>query len=318
MSFHGASIPSSVVRKREYMVKCIFRVSRIISLALLATLEACSPASTFDSLLQPEEVRAFLKKQERSLFFDLDCRTVISKSDSSLMGAGIEARRGTIVKLDLDDNGLTDLLFCGRHTLALTDSGDGRYAVHNLGYDFLEKVMYKNGQPVLAVYFKVDSRESSDTKIEYDTLAFAFGGFCEYNAKPETFSIQQIHYIMTPGFGCPSTLTIQEDGSALYEPHVCTDQSIRSRAPIPGKFTCRIDKRSFYQLKQALRYIKLTSLADNYASDEMDHWTADLTVKFGRGQTKTISDYGGFGSFGLKRVYRLLADIMRSQKWRKI
>ena len=52
------------------------------------------------------------------------------------------------------------------------------------------------------------------------------------------------------------------------------------------------------------------------------NWTDDQTVElkiiYSSGKIKTISDYGASGSYGLKKVYKLLFDLRQNQNWKKI
>jgi hypothetical protein len=47
-----------------------------------------------------------------------------------------------------------------------------------------------------------------------------------------------------------------------------------------------------------------------------DDQTCTLKITYDNGKTKTITDYGKIGTYGLNRVYSILFSLRQNQKWK--
>ena len=74
----------------------------------------------------------------------------------------------------------------------------------------------------------------------------------------------------------------------------------------------------FAQRVKLLAYIDFPQLENNYSVNWTDDQTVELKIIYSSGKIKTISDYGASGSYGLKKVYKLLFDLRQNQNWKKI
>ncbi len=273
-------------------------VTTLLILLLTANLTV---ASDIDNLQTTEDVQKFLvkvnSKWEKYDFFEKT-----GKEDTTAYG------KGKFFKIDLDNNGLTDLVINGKYFFAVTDNGNGIYESHFIDrgtfmlYKYtLKNIVYKDRTPLLII------ENYNETKT--DTLILKFGEFYEFNPTPDNFKIEEISFSTTPCYGtCPVfKLTIKADGTAEYDAIKYNDEN--------GKFKTVLDTATFNKLLLTINYLKLTSLKDKYSVNWTDDQTSTLLIKFDNGQTKNISDYGMIGTFGLEHLYDQLFALRKTQKW---
>ena len=268
-------------------------------------------ANDIYNLQTKDDVQKFLvkvnSKWEKYDFFEST-----QKVDTSAYG------KGNFFKLDLDNNGLTDLVINGKYFFAVTDNGNGKYESHFIdrGTFMLDKytlksIVYKDKIPLLIIggFSEYNFEKNNDTKT--DTLFLKFGEFYEYNSKPGNLKIEVISFSTSHCFGtCPVfELKITADGTTKYNAIEYNDKK--------GKFKTVLDTVTFNKLLQTINYLKWTSLKDEYSVNWTDDQTSTIEIKFSNGQTKKISDYGMIGTFGLEHLYDQLFAIRKTQKWKK-
>ncbi|MGZ4055466.1 MAG: DUF6438 domain-containing protein [Bacteroidia bacterium] len=269
-----------------------------------------SVANDIDKLKTNEDVQNFLRQKVDTAWKKYDFFEVAGQKDTSAYG------KGKFFKLDLDNNGLTDLIVNGKYFFAVTDNGNGHYDSHfidrgtfMLDKHTLKNIVYKDKTPLLLICsFSEYSLGKFDNSIT-DTLALKFGEFYEYNPTPDNFKIEDIIFSTSPCYGtCPIfELTIKADRTAKYDAQEYNDKK--------GKFKTTLDSTSYDKLVQTINYIKLTSLKNKYSVNWTDDQTATLEVKFNNGQIKKITDYGEIGTFGLEHLYDQLFALRKTQKW---
>jgi hypothetical protein len=248
-----------------------------------------------------------------------------------------------IYKEDFDNNGYTDLLILGGWS---TGSKEDRYAYHpciimnyerkktakitslsrNMHLFTLPQIVSEGDKPFLKLY--------SPEKMRYKTvklsdtmstkLTYQHGGFAEYNNEPIDNHIEKIEFEAGPCFGsCPMyKLTINKDQTATFlAEHYNFSKGSILEPPSQqneGFFKGKIKKENYNNLIGLLNYIDFTKLKDEYSVGWTDDRTGDLKITYANGRTKTISDYGMVGTYGLKSVYELLEDMRFNQKWDKV
>ncbi|MGI4871264.1 MAG: DUF6438 domain-containing protein [Janthinobacterium lividum] len=288
------------------------RVAITLALWLLAATSCL--ANEIDQLRSREAVTAFLRKHHRywqnQVFF--------GPNAADTVGYG----RNKFFQLDLDGNGLTDLLVDGKSLLAVTDAGHGQYHFHFIDrgtnggsrHTQLLRVRYQGTMPLLAVksvstHYNNSTNQYS-TEVRTDNLIFKYGGFIEYQAVPANLKIARISFSASTCYGsCPVfKLTIGPDRTATY-------QAIRYNNK-QGQFRGVIDLNAYDQLLATLAYLHLTSLQDAYAVTWTDDQTMQLEVTFTNGQVKRIKDYGGVGTQGLANLYNQLFALRETQAWK--
>ena len=282
----------------------------IAGLFIVVLLANFAFANEIDQLRSWEDVNKFvhdrvIKDEPDMVFLEED------KSPGSKFG------KNKFFKLDLDGNGLTDLVIDGRYFFAISDLG-GKYDFYSLdkGTFSLNKytlinIIYKDKIPLLVIRrYNPDDGSTLGRETE-KTVLMKFDDFIEYNANPDNLRIQQIDFSTTQCFGaCPVfKLSISQGRKAKYDAIEHND--------LAGKFESVIDAKDFEQLIQTINYISPESLKNKYAVDWTDDQGATLTVKYNNGKVKRIGDYGMIGTFGLENLYNQLSLLRKTQNWTK-
>ena len=280
----------------------------VLALVLLATSRCL--ANEIDQLHSLRDVTTFLrvrlaKEWENEEFDD----PAVSDTTAN--------RTNRFFKLDLDANGLTDLVFSGRYLFAVTDEGAGKYRVHyiNRGFPFgkryaLLSVIPRTNTPLLIIQGYERYHLPKDATSKPDTLALKFGDFVEYHPVPTTRGIRQIHFSASGCYGtCPVfDLVVLADRTATYNAIQFNKRK--------GKFQATLDTASYNTLVATLDYIQPSSLKDAYRVNWTDDATVALEVTFSDGQVKKIRDYGGIGTFGLRNLYAQFYKLRETQPWK--
>jgi hypothetical protein len=220
-------------------------------------------------------------------------------------------------KLDLDGNGVTDLVVNGVRLLVIMDRG-GHYDVYNLGkiHGFLGVGRTLLGidssdKPIkLLVQRSKEVNARINTRRSYvDTLVVCPVGIVEYNPHPDAnFTFEGLTVSTNQCYGtCP-----------IFEMRIDTDRSVSYDAiqfnKQTGKFHGDLPPAMYMQLVELLRYLQPDRLDSNYMVDWTDDQTISMEIHY-NGKVKRISDYGETGTFGLRRLYALLFAYRNSLKW---
>lgn len=247
-------------------------------------------------------------------------------------------------KTDLDNNGFTDLLVIGDDSSCYGgNSGSCDYSVYALmnfgsdsinpidlirehSTDIVPKIEDINGRKALMIFeppeFSWPEKEqiSDIKKIE---LVYKNGTFVEYNDNPKKYSIERIEYKTEPCYGrCPIfDISISSNRTAYLnaveynssDPNLFEYEITRE---IKGKFESTLDKESYQEIIDLLNYLDFPTLEDHYRVMATDLPGSTLTITYDRGKKKVITDYGQFGTLGLKKIYNMIANLRTSQNWK--
>ncbi|HVW60593.1 MAG TPA: DUF6438 domain-containing protein [Puia sp.] len=108
---------------------------------------------------------------------------------------------------------------------------------------------------------------------------------------------------------CPVfELTINKDRTATYHAIMYNDKA--------GEFKGIIPAQEFDELMELLRYLEPDKLNDRYDVSWTDDQTATTEIQY-NGLSKTISDYGKIGTFGLAILYNKFFAWRTSVDWAK-
>lgn len=274
---------------------------RIWAFLLLLAPQMRLRANVIDQLQTRQDVEKFLVHKVSKEFKDEAIFGARPGRDSAAMPEWF-------YKIDLDGNGLTDLVINGLEFIVVMDRGDEGYQVRDLGKRHWEKaaIALRGIDSVgswkgLVVRDKVHARQ--------DTLVYHFGEFIEYNAFPlEHFGVESIRFAAGGCFGtCPIfELRIAADGHLTYHAQQYNHQK--------GDFAGVIPSEDLEKLKTLLAYLPLDRLDSTYSVNWTDDQTVWLEVHY-NGRVKRISDYGAIGSRGLSLVYGLLFALRDKVDW---
>lgn len=281
------------------------KLQALISLLLVSTF--CF-ANEIDALKTNHDVNRFLAKKVFPYF----------KKNPPLAEPPDTVRhekggRDRFFKIDLDGNGLTDLVVYGNEEFFIvSDNGKGRYPVNYLS----------NGAFTLnkATLISIDSisrpkkiviQQRQRPANHPDTLVSMFGGIVEYNSSPaKNFTFEKITFAAGGCFGtCPVfNLSINKDGTATYSAIEYNEKT--------GNFTGKISQPEFDELMELLRYLNPDELNNNYRVGWTDDETGTTEIDY-NGRSKTISDYGEIGTYGLAALYAKFLAWRNSVDWSK-
>lgn len=278
-------------------------------LVFLTLLSFCCKANEIDKLKTIEDVNLFLKKvigkKWDGSFFDV-------KPDSASKALQIK-----FFKLDINNDGLTDLILNGENIVAVVDNGKGDYDFHLVNEDggmtfkkfaLIGVDTIKPAKIIIKAYYRVRVPQPA----VLDTLIVKFGGFIEYNRNIDSSKVAKISFSTTPCFGeCPIfDLFMQSDGTAEYIAHEYNTEK--------GRFNGIVEAEKRNEILSLVVYINLRNLNNNYKVNWTDDQACTLTVKYKGGAIKTIYDYGKQGTFGLRQLYHLLFSLRKSQEWTEV
>jgi len=259
--------------------------------AILLVLHLFTKANEIDKLTTIKDVEHFLVEKVDSNFIRY------ADVGDSIVG---------FLKIDVDRNGLTDLLVNSDHPFVILDSGNGHYerSVMWAGqktYRPVEIFQAKDG-PLLLTKSSTDCGKVSS--FDLDTLTFKLGGLIEYNSHPDRLQIEKINLNTHDGYpGMNIEISVDAGRWATCEE--------RYTSKI---FAGIVDSAYFDKLMQTINYINLSSLSNSYPMVGLECLWSDqevytLEVTFDNGQIKKISDYGGGGTFGLVALYKQLVNL---------
>ena len=234
-------------------------------------------------------------------------------------------------KADLDGNGRTDLIFNGSKyyqsttgpvaeplSLAILSFGKDSFYVRELKLDHFEDIMARpvqlGGKQYLQA-IRVNQRYFAGAYhaiYHIDTLVWAFNAFIEKRPVVKR-KITKIDYSSFNGlaFWGNMTLRIARDSvrmkKDLYEYY--------NGEKTGGVMLTRLDSSTCQRLYGLLNAIDFVSLKDSFEISSYDASTGALRISYDDDRTKTITDYGTCGTYGLAEIHQLLYGLTETQHW---
>jgi hypothetical protein len=306
--------------------------------------------SEIDNLKSKSEIENFIQKSDTNYRkFELKNLQEFSRSNSNDSINKILANKLNVktnfTKTDFDNNGYTDLLVigdnhdctsfrpgiegeesCSFSPIVLMNYGKNKTQIFRVdmewGKSIVPKVESVNSQPFLVIYQqKIKDWEKKLYEQSKKILTFKFGNFIEYNENPKKNKITKIEFNTSGCFGtCPVyKLTLNRDSLSIFNAQYYNFNKNReiTYGKEEGVFTTTINKMEFDKLEEILNYCDFDNLYKEYSVMHTDDQTGDLKITYNNGKVKTISDYGMIGTYGLKTLYKKLAELRFNQKWLK-
>lgn len=208
-------------------------------------------------------------------------------------------------KVDLDDNGLTDLVIAGNRLLVVMDLGGGEYSETELrtgSYPFYDSAMItgidSSSQPK-----KLLVRLRDGQSVILDTVVCHAGEMMEYNPHPDSaIDFDELRGSATGCYGkCPQfDLTIKGDGQVVYHPHAFTREKV--------DVTAQLTKGEMDTLRSILGYMGIDRMAAGYSEDVMDTPGFVFEIHY-HGRIKRIVDGDVPSTNSLAVLFRALMTI---------
>jgi hypothetical protein len=234
-------------------------------------------------------------------------------------------------KVDLDGNGLIDLIFNGSRysysqsdsfaeplSLAILSFGRDSFYVRDLSLDHFEDIaahrLQFDGKPYIQTIRVTQRHIDTEYRAEYhiDTLAWEFNTFIEKKPSVQR-KISQIDYTSWNGLAFNSNITVRiiNDSARLKKERFEGFDGLESG----GVFLTRLGSNTAQRLYGLLDAIDFVRLKDSFSIDAYDATTGTLRITYDNGLTKMITDYGTCGTYGLAELHELLYGLTKTQHW---
>ncbi len=235
-------------------------------------------------------------------------------------------------KIDLNDDGQTDLLIYGSALLAVVND-NGKYKVFNLSDKFtvfypdaifFPVIKKKKQNTSVLLYYTIpktnvvssgsaiaDKPNQNSHKLRYTELIYKYNSFIEANKNPASHIIQNVTFSLGGGMNAQhSRLSIDSSRKAIF--------SYGPMGPHPGTYYGIVDTALYNKIISIMNYINFPDLEDNYLNVFVkDCGTSHLQITYDNGKIKKIDDYCAQGTYGLMVLYDELVKIQDTQKWNK-
>ena len=217
------------------------------------------------------------------------------------------------IKADFDNNGYTDILVNGDNygtaSVVIMDEGKNNFVVKDF-IGMMSKCSFLSvkdsaSEPIIVYHeFKISQ------PIEKE-LIYKYGDFIEKNDKPQQYKIEKIEYKTTGCYGkCPMfELNIDADHQALFKPFAYNKKK-------KGTYKGKINEGQYQELIGLLNYIDFPNLDNEYLSGGTDQQNSFLTITYDNGKIKKIMDYSLRGTFGLRRLHKIMLDLRENHNWK--
>lgn len=232
-------------------------------------------------------------------------------------------------KADFDRNGYTDLLVSGKdygfRVFVIMNYAKNKFVTeyfydHPFGDCSFYKIDSIENIPVIN-YYKIEREynnyTTSKVNVNKKIITYHNGGFVEYNGMPKQHTISRIEYQTSPCLGaCPEFNLVMKNGKGFLNAEYYNTNEERS-FELKGKYSSTINPVQYKEITDLLNYIDFPNLMDNYSVNAFDLPGCSLEITYDNGETKLINDDGQYGTYGLIRVYKLLAELRFNQVWEK-
>lgn len=279
-----------------------------------------------DDLNTNKKVAKFLKKE-------INKKYTFTEVFDKEIEADEEDFENYVKKIDLDNNGFTDLVVNAYVPLIIIlNNGDKDYKELN----FRNTKFFSDNEPKLdsiaeigkekVLIFQTEIHEYDDAEYpnivikksewenrnivyKVDSLYVKFGELVEYksnNTKLE--KIKEVHFSSTGCFGTCPIFEIKLDSKRNLDYN-----GIRFTNH-PGLKKIKLNQTDYDNLFGLIEYSELKKLKDSYSVNWTDDQTGILKVIYENGDVKEIQDYGLQGTINLKAIYKKLFEINKNVK----
>jgi hypothetical protein len=232
------------------------------------------------------------------------------------------------IKLDFNNDGVTDLIFFGRlykrqynqlGVLSFISDGDSIVCKHlgNLLSNYYPSGISSFKQDglnflTISSYVGDNTADSIRGLFKTDTLIYKFGGFVEFDWKNEKqIQFDSVVYNTSGlwmGLIEVPELKIYKNGYVSLYRNKLTNKngSMNWKNEL---YECIISKEAIVDMNAILNYINFEGLNSNYFIRGVLDLDTQTTQIFYQGKSKKIEDYGGHGTYGLSLLYNKINEI---------
>lgn len=308
------------------MIKVLFQIT-----IFLALFQSCKrqndkafshKTNYIDSIQNTKQIIDLISKiDNRYKEFKINEKLMFANENCQKLSNSLKIQPWT--KADFDNNGLTDILVVGKqydHSVICVLDKDGKYEIKTITRRIFQSCTFPIIENNKIKYFFENEIEpgkwDKPRKLKQIILTYKFGDFIEENQKPVNHKIEKIEYSTTMCYGtCPVfNIKINSDKKAKWKAEMYNEIDNKI---FKGNFQTKITTEKFNELVNLLNYIDFESLKDNYSVNWTDDQSCTLKITYDNGKSKSISDYGLVGTYGLDRVYQMLFELRENQNWTK-
>lgn len=313
---------------------------RRIFLPMVALIFSSSAFSQkIDSLRTDAEVEAFVRGLGRlhdDIYLSAPVKLPGSKDGPRyLKELGMKAYE----KADLDNNGHTDLLingywipskgigYCQRSSFAVLAFERDSFQVKDLMMEggvlvefgaktmMLDHHTYIRTMEITSLPIRAGEKDSR-LNIRSDTLDCVFGEFVE-KSRPGRYDIRKIDYSTSyePGF----QISITGDSALLIGDSVLVYGHSDGIDP-DSKFITKVGPMTLTRIYGLLGYMNVPEMKDKYVDivEKTDNIFGALEISYENGEKKRICYEGLENSYGLKALFYIFDNMIKTHHWRRL
>lgn len=306
-------------------------VFRALLASILILVQGRSIAQ-IEKLTTPAEVLQFVQKVVPPFYSPLSAKMGFPRIGHKSFDSLVKTYRlQSFEMVDLDGNGLTDLIFNGSLIHAResdTFTQPLSFAIFSFGKDsfYIRKLGLEGGDDIASHSIRIDGKpyiqtirvtlRRVDTQFQnqylVDTLVWKFNAFIEKGPIIKR-KITKIDYNGWNGlaYDLNITLSIINDSVRLKKERIPDLDGMAGG----GVYLARLDSNTNQKLYGLLDAIDFVRLKDSYSVEGYDMATGTLKITYDDGQTKRISDYGTCGTYGLAEIHQLMYGLSETQHW---
>ncbi|MDQ1160124.1 hypothetical protein QE422_000492 [Chryseobacterium sp. SORGH_AS 447] len=274
----------------------------ILFLCLLSNVKS-QKFNRIDSLITAEDVENFVNNEKNKINYRLSLEDKL-KYDwyCNVINDSLKPQKAWW-KADFDLNGLTDLLitrntYNGPETVYILDTGNS-FELKNLSMGNLyEQCSFAipNNNKITYYSIKILDRYGNLSKLIKQGLIYKNGSFIEENPDVQRHHILEIEFEMGGSHWINSNTKIEIVSNRDIAWTVTKDDHSHV-------YSSKLSKEKFKEIIDLLNYIDFENLHDEYNVSYSDAGTTHLKVTYDHLKVKTIRDYGGMGTRGLRKLY---------------
>ncbi len=304
-----------------------FKTFYLISVCLI-TLFSCNKRESkfvehkpnyIDSIQNAKQIKELILKIDTNLSY-------MNITDSLITGEGLRTIVKEVFKIkkpwskaDFDQNGLTDILVIYNNdiynfrVMCILDKGnnyEGKFISYSDFDNYLFPIVQENKIKcyILNNYLRAIIPEQFN-------LIYKFNDFIEENKNPTNYKIEKIEFTFQSGWGLGEYddlyLTIDSDRKANW---LSKRYKISNNNKVKKQFKTVITKDKYNEIIDLINYSEFEKVnSDKSACYDCND--VSLKITYNNGQTKVIDDNNLDEKFILKKIYDLLLELTKNQKW---
>ncbi|SDQ42161.1 hypothetical protein SAMN05421664_1545 [Chryseobacterium soldanellicola] len=203
----------------------------------------------------------------------------------------------------------------GNETIYILDKGD-HFESKNISKGKLyEQCSFSSVKDNTIEYYsvKILNRQGYLSNLIKEKLIYKYEGFIEENTNPKRHNILEMQFETSGSYWNSYVLKMEIVSNRDIIWVTKDDGFLRS-----GVYTSKLSMEKFKEIVDLLNYIDFENLKDEYEVGYSDAATTRLKVTYDNLKVKNISDNGGMGTRGLRKLYDILIDLKLNQQWTKL